>query len=633
MKKALIIIFSFSFLFLNLRLSAKESDLAGEMAADDNKDSQASALADIEERKISLTLRNIDIIEALKFFSLKTGLSIVPTQKVAGRVTLTVENIPTKDVIDIMLRSNNLAYQKKGNIYHVMTEAEYKALFGKSFSDKRKVEMFRLKYAIPEPTFNLLDAIKSDIGRLLVDAESGTVMMMDLPEKIEEAKKALETLEQKVSIRVFDLQYAKAKDIETQLKPQLDAKKAGSIKAYDRTNQVMVQALPERMDDIAKIISRLDKKTQAVMIETKIIKIRLSNQLDQGVEWEGLFDIARKYGTAYLGSYPFSLIQSSAAADTATGWQSRMSFLDAASLDGSKAGAYPFSGTTTDFYSGKKVVPGQEMHIGMIDKKRDFDVMIKYLQTLGKTKIISSPTLTVINNEEANILVGEKRAYITTTVTTGATTTTTAEQVTYVDVGVKLSLTPLINEEGYVTLKVKPEISSVVGNVNTSSGNVVPIIDTSMAETTIIAKDGTTVLIGGLGREEKTESSEQVPILGKIPLLGFFFRSKTQSTARTELLIMLTPVICEGDKFITVKDKENERFGVKPAKKFDVFKPEMPEEFVPEVSSMEMDDFIHKGLKPYSKGFGEEAAPEPITKPSGGYKEKILVPKGFKGYN
>ena len=586
-----------------------------------------------EEQKVSLSLRNIEIIEALKFFSLKTGLSVIPTQKVAGRVTLTVENAPFKDVLDIMLRSNNLAYDRRGNIYNVMTEEEYKTLYGKKFSDMRKVEIFRLKYASPEQAFSLLEALKSEIGRLLVESESGTVLMMDTPERIIEGRNALQALEQKGSIKVFSLKYAKAKDIEEQLKNQLDLKKVGTIKADERTNQVIVQALPERMKTIEKLIPSLDKKTQAVLIETKIIKIRLSDQLDTGIEWEGLFKIAAKYGANYLGSYPFSLVQSATAAATATGWQSRKKFLTDPSLAGG-IGGYPSSGTTTDFSAGTTVKPGEKMHVGIIGEKRDFDVMIKYLQTLGKTKILSNPTLTVINNQEAKIHVGERRAYVTTTVTAGASTTTTAESVTFVDVGIQLSVTPLINEDGYVTMKVKPEISSVVGSITTSSNNLIPIIDTSMAETTVIAKDGATIIIGGLSREEKVESSEQVPFVGKIPVLGFFFRTRTKSVERTELLIMLTPIICEGDKLVTPKDKENEQFGIKPTKKFDVFRQQIPPEYVPFVSSLIKGDFIPKGFKPYSGDFKEEISPGPMFKSpvSVNEKEELFIPKGCRTY-
>ncbi len=574
-------------------------------------------------------------MEALKFFAIKTGLNIVPTNGVSGRVTLTVENVPIKDVFDIMLRSNSLSYDKRGEIYNVMMENEYKALYGKNFFDTRQVKVFHLKNAIPEQAFSVLDAMKSSIGRLLVEPESGTVLIMDTPEKIEEAQKALVGLEQKNTIRIFNLKYAKAKDVEEQLKAQLDNKKAGSVKADERTNQVIVQTLPERMKNIEEMVAGLDKKTKAVLIDTKIIKIKLSDSTNSGIQWEGLFNVAKQYGMTYLGSYPFSVVQSASAS-----WQPRESFLKGTTMNGG-VGAYPFSGTTSNYSGGTKVTPGKNIHVGVIDGKRDFDVVMNYLQTIGKTRILSNPTLSVINNQEAKIHVGERRAYVTTTTTTGSTTTTVAEAVTYVDVGIQFSITPMINDDGYVTMKVKPEISSIIGNVTTSSNNLIPIIDTSTAETTVIAKDGATILIGGLGREEKLESSEQVPYLGKIPGLGFFFRSKTQSVERTELLIMLTPVIFEGDKLVTVKDKEMEQFGIKAAKRFDVFKQEDSSQEQPKSNELLKGTFTPKGFKPYD--LIGNVVPQPLSQPparavvpvaiSVSEKEDLISLKGFRAYN
>ena len=298
-----------------------------------------------EQGKITLSLRDIDILEALKFFSIKTGFNIVPTKRVAGRVTLTVEDAVVQDVFDIMLRSNSLAYDKRGDIYNVMLEEEYRNLYGKNFYDTRKVKVFRLKYVVPEQAFNLLDALKSSIGRLLVESDSGTVLMMDTPEKLEEAQMAMGAMEQKSTVKVFSLKYAKAQDVETQLKAQLDAKKAGTAWADARTNQVIVQTLPERMENIEELVKSLDKKTGAVLIDTKIIKIKLSNQLDTGIEWEGIFKLAKKYGMNYMGSYPFSAVQSSTAS-----WASRKQFLDN-TMKGD-VGAYPFSGNTSKYIDG-----------------------------------------------------------------------------------------------------------------------------------------------------------------------------------------------------------------------------------------------------------------------------------------
>jgi len=540
--------------------------------------------------RISLSLRNIDIQEALKFFAFKSGLNIVPTQKVTGRVSLTVENAPIKDVFDIMLRSNNLAYDKKGDIYNVMTEAEYKQLYGKAFSDTRQVKVFHLKYAIPEQVFNLLEAVKSDVGRLLAEPESGSIMLIDTPQKIKEAEETLSALEQKSNVRVFNLQYAKAKDIEEQLKTQLDLKKVGTIKAYERTNQVVVQTLPERMKDIEELITNLDKKTKAVLIDVKIIKIKLSDQKDTGIQWEGLFEMAKRYGMAYIGSYPFSVMTAGITSPT---FQTRSDYWQS----NPQIGSYPFSGTTSSLNSSQKLAPGM-MHVGIVGRKSDFDVLVKYLQTLGKSKIIASPSLSCINNQEAKIHIGERRAYITTTTTTGTTTSTVSEEVTYVDVGVRLSVTPTINEDGYVIMKVRPEISSVIGNVVSSSNNIVPIIDTNVAETTVMAKNGATIVIGGLGREEKAEDTQGMPFFSRIPLLGALFRNSTTKMERVELIIMLTPVIYEGDKFITGRDAE--KFEVKPKKSFDVFRPEaLPEKQIPNLLVPVSEGMVSKGVKTY----------------------------------
>ena len=92
------------------------------------------------EGNLTLDLRNIDVTDAMKFLAVKAGLNIITTKNVAGRVSLMVENVRIKDIFDIMLRSNDLAFVKQGNIYNVMTEDEYKALFGKRFSDLRQVK-------------------------------------------------------------------------------------------------------------------------------------------------------------------------------------------------------------------------------------------------------------------------------------------------------------------------------------------------------------------------------------------------------------------------------------------------------------------------------------------------------------
>ena len=519
---------------------------------------------EIFKQNISLDLRNIDVLEAMKFLAGKTGLNIIASKNVTGRVTLTVENVAIKDVFDIMLRSNSLAYVTQGNICNVMSEAEYKSFYGSSFSDTRSVKVFRLKYAIPEQAFTLLDALKSEIGRVLVDPESGNVLIMDSPDRTIQMQKALDEFEKQNMVKVFSLQYAKAKEVEEILKTQLDSKKVGSVKADERNNQIIVQTFPRRMEEIATLIKSLDRQTKEVLIEAKVVKISLSNQLDSGAEWEGIFKVAKADGMNYVGANPFSVNQKSSDA-----WQSRKQFLDT-TMTGS-IGAYPFSGNTAEVSSSKKKTIGEEAHYGIIDDKRDFDALFKYVQTLGTTRVLSNPKIVVVNNQEAKIHIGERQAYVTSTTTAGSTgTNTISEDVTFVDIGIQLSVTPVINDDGYITMKVKPEISSVSSTLVTSQNNKIPIINTSLTETTVLMKDGTTLLIGGLRKEEKTSSGEQMPFLGKIPLLGFVFRNDTNKTERTEHLVMLTPHIISGNDM----DVGNERaFGDKPGKEYQEYQP------------------------------------------------------------
>jgi len=495
---------------------------------------------------VSLDLRNIDIIEALKFLSSKGTFNIVTTKNVSGRVTLTLENVPLGDVFDIMLRSNGLAYVTKGDIYYVMTEAEYKTIYGKNFYDIRQVRIFQLRYAIPEQAFNLFDALKSEVGRVLVDQESGNVLIMDTPEKLKQMEGVLAEFERRATVKVHPLQYARAKDVVEILKLRLEGKKVGSIVADERNNQVIVQTLPERMQEVEALLKDLDKQTKEVLIDTKIVKVKLSDQLDTGMEWEGIFGLMRQNGLSYLGSYPYSAVQASTA-----NWRSRQEVL---SDMGGSVGSYPFSGTTSTYNAGTKASPGQNIHYGVINNNQDFDLIFQLLNTLGTTQLLSNPKIVAVNNQEAKIHVGERQAYVTTTTTTGQTTSTISEDVQFVDIGIQLAVTPSINDEGFIVMKIRPEVSSVASTLVTPTNNRIPIVDTSLTETTVLVKDGTTIVVGGLRKEEKTKSFEQFPIISKIPILGIPFRSGYDKTERTELLVLLTPHIITGDKVISGKE-------------------------------------------------------------------------------
>lgn len=541
------------------------ADEGGHRPSDAKMEAEHPPQAADMSRRIKVDLRNMEVIDALAYLSLRSGLNIVTSKNVTGRVTFQLKDVPLQDVFDVTLLSNDLAYEKRGEIIYVMTEKEYEARHGRTFSDVRDVRMFHLNYAIPDKAFDLLDTLKSKVGRILVDQETGTVLLVDTPEKIVEMEQALGILEEKGMSQIFNLKYAKAKIVEEQLKAQIDSKNLGSVWADERNNQIIVRTLPDRMKDIEAIIQALDKKTKEVLIDVKIVKIQLKDELSSGFEWEGMFQELTQGG--FIGSHPLQPVE-----------RLGQTFIDDFTTI-QPADSNPAAGNKTTF--------SEKVYLGKVDRTHSFEVMIKFLKTLGDTRLLSNPKLAVVNNQEARIHIGRKEAYVTTTTTTGQTTTTTAEDVTFVDVGIQLSVTPSINDDNYISLQIKPEISSVVDVLKTPSGNEIPIIDTSLAETTVLVKDASTIMIGGLRREEEANSSDSIPFLGQIPILGHLFGSQKKSRERSELLVMITPYIVSGDILTGTGDIEMEQAEkTKPYRDYGSF--EMPE-----------DDAGQLQLKPY----------------------------------
>ena len=497
-------------------------------------DSTATSLRGMDER-VSLDLRSTDVTDALKFLATKGGLNIAISKNVSGRVNLFLTDVAIRDVFDLILRSNELAYDKQGNVFNIMTEAEYRALYGKKFADLRHVETLRLKYAVPEQAFNMLDALKSEVGRLLVDEDTGTVLILDTPEKLRQMEEALQTLEQSSTVRTFDLRYAKAKDVEERFKDEIELKKLGFIKADDRTNQLIVKTLPDRMKEIEQMILALDRKTREVLIDAKIVKVALNKEMQNGVDWSSVWSNLKFNGLDTVGDFRKT---TTGTAPNETPAVTHIHLPEIKIEEFNKAGL-----------TGKSINPGNLIFTTV--NTTGYQLM-KYLDTLGHTKIISNPRLMVTENQEARIHVGTREAYVTTTTTTGQTTTTTAEEVQFIDVGIQFVVTPTINADGFITMKIKPEISSVIRTLTTPSKNAIPIVDTSTAETSVMVKDGSTVIIGGLRKDENKRADTQLPYLGNLPLLGpLLFQNADHSSEVTELVVFITPHVVDGEKLVT----------------------------------------------------------------------------------
>ncbi|MCF7887581.1 MAG: tetratricopeptide repeat protein [Candidatus Omnitrophica bacterium] len=494
--------------------ASKSQTVASEL-----KKGQPSSLSELPknlsekmEKKVSLDLRDMGVVDVFQFLGKQGSLNIVATNQVGGRVTLFLKEVSIKDIVDIVLFTNDLAMVVENDVITIMTEEEYKNIYGEKYIDKRIAEIVKLKYASPDKIGSILGNIKSSIGEVVVDSKTATVILIDTPKKVEEMKEVLvytdiPTIERKIPTvtEVFELEYAKVADIQDAVKDSL-SEEAGEVRADQRTNTLVVTSLKDNMGKIERLIKAFDAQTKSVFISAKIIELTTTDNYYMGIDWAKIFEKASDLR-----------------------------------LDGT----FPYGGGAAS---------NLQLAVGEIIGD-NYEVTINWLKELGNVEIISSPQIYVNNNQEAKFMVGTREAYVTSTVTTGEATTTTSENVEFIDVGINLYVTPTINKGGYVKLHIKPEISSVKETLTTSEGNEIPIVSTSNVDTDVLIKDGHTIVMAGLIKETNTKEIKKVPLLGDIPLIKNAFRNVKDEKQIKELVIFLTPTIVTG-KDMKAKDKE-----------------------------------------------------------------------------
>ncbi len=333
--------------------------------------------------------------------------------------------------------------------------------------------------------------------------------------------------------KIFPLNYAKAEDVKTQLDAIRTAEgRRGIITVDSRTNTLIITDTQEGLDNAARLIAEVDKKPYQVLIEAKIVEVNLDKKLDLGINWSYARTNATPSETQYIGKTQATV------GGTSGLYYGMPSGASSIEETGPTSG-----GTGVNFPASP--VSGQLSGIsfGLISDNVRLNAMLSMLASKGLTKLLSNPKVTTLNNQEAKILVGERVPYVQQTTQLGTASGGVSSEIQWLEVGIKLTVTPTINADKQITLKVYPQVS-LLSRV-TAAG---PVVGTREAETTVMIKDNETVVIGGLIREEDIKSAAQVPLLGDIPILGQLFRRKYDSKERSELLVFITPQIIASDE-------------------------------------------------------------------------------------
>jgi len=263
------------------------------------------------------------------------------------------------------------------------------------------------------------------------------------------------------------------------------------------TNSIIILSTPKDYSLIEDVIKQMDVMPRQVLIEVLVAEIRLTGELKFGLEW-------------YLRSH--------------------------FTLDNTKLTGINAFGESVASFDATDVLKQTGFSFALIDTAEVVRGLLQTLATDSKAKIISSPHIMVSDNREARIQVGDQVPVETgTSVTSGGETVTTIQ---YRDTGSVLKVKPFINEGGLVTLELKQEFSLVSSEKGVGDN---PIFSTRTAETNVVVKNGQTIIIGGLIREDTRSSNNGIPILKDIPILGYLFGASDSSTDRTELVVLITP--------------------------------------------------------------------------------------------
>jgi len=345
--------------------------------------------------------------------------------------------------------------------------------------------------------------------------------------------------QEELTTEIFTLSYSKAEEINEAIANMLTER--GKTKFDERTNTLVVTDIPTNLYKISQIVAKLDRRTPQVMIEAKLIETTLDDDENLGIDWNAVVTMR---GAARPVTFPFNRLGQGAF----RGFDRFFGLGDttAASLGAQSTGSTSSEFPTSTTAGGANLSPfpfadTDDFTFGTLDFSA-FQSVLEYLETRTDTEILSNPRIATLNNQPANLAVGQIIGIPTyeRNSDTGTMEITGYEEK---EVGVILNVTPHVNVEGDISIDLAPEISELLryDTLDESRGIVAPVFSTRTAETQVMLRDGETLMIGGLIKKTVSDSEDKVPLLGDLPWIGKALFTKTADAIdRTELIIFLT---------------------------------------------------------------------------------------------
>ncbi len=316
-----------------------------------------------------------------------------------------------------------------------------------------------------------------------------------------------------LKVRIIPVNFSTAADLSRQVKDVLTDR--GTVTIDERTNVLIVKDTQEALARAEGLVRSLDTETPGVLIESRIVEAASNFNQALGIQWGGNFGFSPATGNPLPVAFP----------NTFTG--------------GGAAGQTPSQGTSPlPNYAvnlpaaiGQGAGGGIGMVFGSANGAFNLNLRLTALEKKGLLKTISAPKVATLDNKEATISQGQSIPF--------SQVSASGVNTTFVEALLELKVTPHVTADGSILMKIKATNNKPDPSLTGANGQ--PSITKRQAETTVLVKDGDTTVIGGIYTRATSSATNSVPFLGDIPILGFFFKSKEESDATTELLIFITP--------------------------------------------------------------------------------------------
>jgi len=509
-----------SLLMVGLLVGLASLFLPASSPASDRLESASAGVRRGLAKKTSITFKGIDTTEALKILTEESGINMAVSAGVRGSVTLFLTDVSIATALDLVTEMTGNAYIVEGDIVRVIPEADYVRETGNAFRSRKVLQVYTLEHARVQDALVATGqlGLLTSSGNILPDLEKNSLVVWDAPESQERISQLLDLIDRgnESGRVVISLENAGNEELLNAVLPHL-TEGVGGAELLGLGEEIAITDLPSRMPFFRELVSHLDVSPQQVLMEVKILQVSYSDETSVGINWQ----IVQEKLNSFKIQSAYSVLPKTQSGDATS---------------------------------------GSVLTIGDIEDD-DFTVVMEALESYGSTDIVSLPRILALSGQEAKIHVGSSEPYVTVDTRESQGIVNIYERVTQVDVGVKLNITPQIHPNGFISMAVRPEVSSVARFEVTASGSSIPVVEQSTMETQVRVKSGVYVILGGLMKKELRKRDSGIPILRDIPVVKYLFGSTTVKEVRSELVIMIQPRIVTGDRAIEIEAGDGEESG------------------------------------------------------------------------